>query len=124
VTVEGVTWTTFGGNRGLMVVAKTSQPSGPVPALFVTAFNNHNTILPQAAMRRVTTPIDLLLEANDARRRPRVIGTVQCSVASPCWQLPVTKIPGDAARLKPTSVVVQSSKGGSATKSAINGASF
>ena len=124
VTVEGVTWTTFGGNRGLMVVAKTSQPSGPVPALFVTAFNNQNIILPQTAMRRVTIPIDLLLEANDARRRPRVIGTVQCSVASPCWQLPVTKIPGDAARLKPTSVVVQSSKGGTATALATNGPSF
>jgi hypothetical protein len=124
VTVEGVTWTTFGGNRGLMVVAKTSQPSGPVPALFVTAFNNQNTILPQTAMRLVTTPIDLLLEANDARGRPRVIGTVQCSVASPCWQLPVTRIPGDAARVKPTSVVVQSSKGGMATRAAINGPGF
>jgi hypothetical protein len=124
VTVEGVTWTTFGGNRGLMVVAKTSQPSGPVPALFVTAFNNQNTILPQTAMRLVTNPIDLLLEANDARGRPRVIGTVQCSVASPCWQLPVTRIPGDAARVKPTSVVVQSSKGGMATRAAINGPGF
>jgi hypothetical protein len=80
--------------------------------------------LPQTAMRRVTTPIDLLLEANDARARPRVIGTVQCSVASPCWQLPVTRIPGDAARIKPTSVVVQSSKGGSATRVAINGPGF
>jgi hypothetical protein len=75
-------------------------------------------------MRLVTTPIDLLLEANDARGRPRVIGTVQCSVASPCWQLPVTRIPGDAARVKPTSVVVQSSKGGTATRAAINGPGF
>lgn len=124
VTIEGVTWTTFGGNRGLMVVAKTSQPSGPVPTLFVTGFNNQNTILPQTAMRLVTTPVDLLLEANDARERPRVIGTVPCSVASPCWQLPVTRIPGDAARVKPTSVVVQSSKGGAATAFATNGASF
>ena len=124
VTIEGVTWTTFGGNRGIMVVAKTSQPSGPVPALFVTGFNNQNIILPQTAMRRVTTPIDLLLEANDARARPRVIGTVPCSVASPCWQLPVTRIPGNAARIKPTSVVVQSSKGGSATRVAINGPGF
>ncbi|MEN9784528.1 MAG: hypothetical protein RJA24_1871 [Pseudomonadota bacterium] len=124
VTIEGVTWTTFGGNRGIMVVAKTSQPSGPVPTLFVTGFNNRNMVLPQTTMRRVTVPIDLLLEANDARARPRVIGTVQCSVASPCWQLPVTRIPGDAARLKPTSVVVQSSKGGSATRVAINEPGF
>jgi|GEM_PF-2696973 len=124
VTIEGVTWTRLGGNRGIMVVAKTSQPSGPVPTLFVTGFNNRNTVLPQTAMRRVTVPIDLLLEANDARERPRVIGTVQCSVASPCWQLPVTRIPGDAARVKPTSVVVQSSKGGVATRVATNGPGF
>jgi hypothetical protein len=124
VTIEGVTWTRLGGNRGIMVVAKTSQPNGPVPSLFVTGFNNQNTVLPQTAMRRVTIPIDLLLEANDARDRPRVIGTVQCSVASPCWQLPITRIPGDAARVKPTSVVVQSSKGGSATRVATNGPGF
>lgn len=124
VTIEGVTWTRLGGNRGIMVVAKTSQPSGPVPTLFVTGFNNRNTVLPQTAMRRVTVPIDLLLEANDARERPRVIGTVQCSVASPCWQLPVTRIIGDAARVKPTSVVVQSSKGGVATRVATNGPGF
>ena len=74
-------------------------------------------------MRLVTNPIDLLLEANDARGRPRVIGTVQCSVASPCWQLPVTRLP-DVARIKPTSVVVQSSKGGTATRAAINGPGF
>jgi hypothetical protein len=90
----------------------------------VTAFNNQNIILPQTAMRRVTIPINLLLEANDARARPRVIGTVPCSVASPCWQLPVTQIPGEAARIKPTSVVVQSSKGGVATRVAINGPGF
>jgi hypothetical protein len=124
VTIEGVTWTTFGGQRGIMVVAKTSQPNGPVPSLFVTGFNNQNIILPQTAMRRVTIPIDLLLEATDPRDPRRVIGTVQCSVASPCWQLPITRIPGDAARIKPTSVVVQSSKGGSATRVAINGPGF
>ena len=124
VTIEGVTWTTFGGQRGIMVVAKTSQPSGPVPSLFVTGFNNQNTILPQTAMRRVTIPIDLLLEATDPRDPRRVIGTVQCSLASPCWQLPITRIPGDAARIKPTSVTVQSSKGGSATRVAANGPGF
>jgi hypothetical protein len=48
--------------------------------------NNQNIILPQTAMRRVTIPIDLLLEATDPRDPRRVIGTVQCSVASPCWQ--------------------------------------
>jgi hypothetical protein len=51
-----------------------------------------------------------------------VIGTVQCSVASPCWQLPVTRLVDD--RVKPTSVVVQSSKGGSATRVATNGPGF
>ena len=122
VTVEGVTWTQLGGRRGLVVVAKTSQPVGPVPSLFVTAFNNGNTVLPQTAMTRVTTPVNLLLEANGAGERPTVIATVQCSVASPCWQLPLTRLVED--RIKPTSVVVQSSKGGTATAFATNGPSF
>lgn len=73
-------------------------------------------------MTRVTVPIDLLQEANGAVNRPVVIGTVQCSVASPCWQLPVTRLVDD--RVKPTSVVVQSSKGGTATRLAINGPGF
>ncbi|MEI6720730.1 MAG: hypothetical protein WCO67_08200, partial [Betaproteobacteria bacterium] len=122
VTIEGVTWTQLGGRRGLVVVAKTSQPAGPVPSLFVTAFNNGNTIQPQTAMTRVTAPVNLLLEANGAVNRPTVIATVQCSVASPCWQLPLTRLEVD--RIKPTSVVVQSSKGGKATALATNGPSF
>ena len=119
VTIEGVTWTQLGGRRGLMVVAKTSSPATPVPTLFVTAFNSVNTVLPQTQMTRVTAPINLLQEANGAAV---VIGTVQCSQASPCWQLPVTKLAAD--RIKPTSVVVQSSKGGSATRLATNGPGF
>ena len=119
VTIEGVTWTQLGGRRGLMVVAKTSSPATPVPTLFVTAFNSVNTVLPQTQMTRVTAPINLLQEANGAAV---VIGTVQCSQASPCWQLPVTKLAAD--RIKPTSVVVQSSKGGSATAFATNGPLF
>ena len=122
VTIEGVTWTQEGGRRGLVVVAKTSQPTGPVPSLFVTAFNNGNTLLPQTAMTRVTAPVNLLLEANGAVKRPTVIATVQCSVASPCWQLPLTQLL--VPRIKPTSVVVQSSKGGTATALATNGPSF
>ena len=124
VTIEGVTWTQLGGRRGLMVVAKTSSPALPVPSLFVTAFNSVNTVLPQTAMTRVTTPINLLQEANGANERPVVIGTVPCSVASPCWQLPLTRLPGAADRVKPTSVVVQSSKGGVATRVANNGPGF
>lgn len=124
VTIEGVTWTQLGGRRGLMVVAKTSSPAGPVPSLFVSAFNSVNTVLPQTQMTRVTVPINLLQEANGAGERPVVIGTVQCSQISPCWQLPVTRLPGDADRVKPTSVVVQSSKGGSATRLATNGPGF
>ena len=73
----------------------------------------------QTQMTRVTAPINLLQEANGAAV---VIGTVQCSQASPCWQLPVTKLAAD--RIKPTSVVVQSSKGGSATALATNGPGF
>jgi hypothetical protein len=124
VTIEGVTWTQLGGRRGLMVVAKTSSPAAPVPSLFVSAFNSVNTVLPQTAMTRVTVPINLLQEANGVGDRPVVIGTVQCSVPSPCWQLPVTRLPGDADRIKPTSVVVQSSKGGRATRVAANGPGF
>ncbi len=124
VTIEGVTWTQLGGRRGLMVVAKTSRPGAPVPSLFVSAFNSVNTVLPQTAMTRVTVPINLLQEANGVGERPVVIGTVQCSVPSPCWQLPVTRLPGDADRIKPTSVVVQSSKGGVATRVATNGPGF
>ena len=119
VTIEGVTWTQLGGRRGLMVVAKTSSPTAPVPSLYVTAFNSVNTVQPQTQMTRVTAPINLLQEANNG---PVVIGTVQCSVASPCWQLPVTRLVED--RIKPTSVVVQSSKGGSATAFATNGPGF
>jgi hypothetical protein len=107
-----------------MVVGKTSSPGAPVPSLFVSAFNSVNTVLPQTAMTRVTVPINLLQEANGVGDRPVVIGTVQCSVPSPCWQLPVTRLPGDADRIKPTSVVVQSSKGGSATRVATNGPGF
>ena len=124
VTIEGVTWTQLGGRRGLMVVAKTSSPAAPVPSLFVSAFNSVNTVLPQTAMTRVTVPINLLQEANGVGDRPVVIGTVQCSVASPCWQLPVTRLPGAGDRVKPTSVVVQSSKGGRATRVAANGPGF
>jgi len=119
VTIEGVTWTQLGGRRGLMVVAKTSSPATPVPTLFVTAFNSVNTVLPQTQMTRVTAPINLLQETNGVGV---VIGTVQCSQTSPCWQLPVTKLAVD--RIKPSSVVVQSSKGGSATRLATNGPGF
>ena len=121
VTISGVTWTQLGGQRGLVVVAKTSQPTGPVPSLFVTAFNNRNTVLDQTPMTRVTAPIDLLQESNGAQERPIVIATVACSANDPCWQLPLTRIVG---RIKPTSVVVQSSKGGAATALATNGPGF
>ena len=119
VTIEGVTWTEQGGRRGLFVVAKTSAPTGPTPQLYVTAFNNRNTVLSQTQMTQVTTNVNLFLESNAV---PVIIGTVSCSVQSPCWQLPVTRVNPD--KLKPTSVVVQSSKGGTATKLATNGPSF
>jgi hypothetical protein len=118
VTIDGVTWTQLGGRRGLIVVAKTNSPRQPVPALFVTAFNNRNVVIPQTQMTRVTAPINLLLEANAVAT---IIGTVPCSVQSPCWRLPLTQTVGG---LKPTSVVVQSSKGGIATRLPTNGPSF
>jgi hypothetical protein len=46
---------------------------------------------------------------------------VQCSVADPCWQLPLTRLPRD---VKPSSVVVQSSKRGTATALPTNNQSF
>ena len=100
VTISRVVWVPVGGLRGLMVVAKTSQPAAPVPSLFVTAFNGAAILLPQTALTRVTAPV-----ATD-------IGAIPCSVVDPCWQLPATRMPKD---VKPTSVVVQSSKNGSAT---------
>ena len=100
VTISRVVWVPVGGLRGLMVLAKTSQPAAPVPSLFVTAFNGAAVLLPQTALTRVTVPV-----ATD-------IGAIQCSVVDPCWQLPSTRMPRD---VKPTSVVVQSSKNGSAT---------
>ncbi|MCX7159425.1 MAG: hypothetical protein NT176_09830, partial [Proteobacteria bacterium] len=104
-----VVWVPIGGLRGLRVIAKTSQPGTPVPTLFVTAFNGTTVLLPQTAMTLSTTPI-----ATDT-------GAVQCSVADPCWQLPLTRLPRD---VKPTSVVVQSSKLGTATALPTNNQSF
>ena len=109
VTISSVVWVPIGGLRGLRVIAKTSQPGTPVPTLFVTAFNGTTVLLPQTAMTLSTTPI-----ATDT-------GAVQCSVADPCWQLPLTRLPKD---VKPTSVVVQSSKLGTATALPTNNQSF
>ena len=109
VTISSVVWVPIGGLRGLRVIAKTSQPGTPVPTLFVTAFNGTTVLLPQTAMTLSTTPI-----ATDT-------GAVQCSVADPCWQLPLTRLPRD---VKPTSVVVQSSKLGTATALPTNNQSF
>ncbi len=109
VTISRVVWVPIGGLRGLRVIAKSSQPAGPVPNLFVTAFDGANVLLPQTAMTRSVTPI-----ATD-------IGVVDCSATDPCWQLPLTRLPRD---VKPSSVVVQSSKGGTATQSATNNQSF
>ena len=109
VTIRAVVWVGVGGRRGLTVVAKTSQPSGPAPSLFATAFNGPNTVLPQTAMTLTTANITV------------DTGVVTCSVADPCWQLPLTRTAGNT---KPSSVVVQSSKGGSATAFASNGPLF
>ncbi|MCX7153383.1 MAG: hypothetical protein NT115_12910, partial [Proteobacteria bacterium] len=109
VTIRAVVWVGVGGRRGLTVVAKTSQPSGPAPSLFATAFNGPNTVLPQTAMTLTTANITV------------DTGVVTCSVADPCWQLPLTRTAGNT---KPSSVVVQSSKGGSATAFAGNGPLF
>ena len=109
VTISRVVWVPIGGLRGLRVIAKSSQPAGPVPNMFVTAFNGANVLLPQTAMIRSVTPI-----ATD-------IGAVDCSATDPCWQLPLTRLPRD---VKPSSVVVQSSKGGTATQLSTNNQSF
>jgi hypothetical protein len=109
-------WVPIGGVRGLRVIAKSSQPAGPVPNLFVTAFDGANVLLPQTRMIRSVVPI-----ATD-------VGAVQCSVADPCWQLPfdlngvpLIRMPRN---VKPSSVVVQSSKGGTATQLPTNNQSF
>ena len=109
VTIARVVWVPIGGLRGLRVIAKSSQPAGPVPNLFVTAFDGTNVLLPQTAMIRSETPI-----ATD-------VGAVQCSATDPCWQLPLTRLPRD---VKPSAVVVQSSKGGTATALPTNNQSF
>lgn len=80
----------------MTVVAKSSQPANPTPTLFVTAFNGTTTLIAQTAMTRVTT----------------AIGAIACTTVDPCWQLPLRRT---AADVKPTSVVVQSSKLGTAT---------
>ena len=102
-------WVPIGGQRGLRVIAKSSQPAGPVPNLFVTAFDGANVLLPQTAMARSIVPI-----ATD-------VGAVQCSATDPCWQLPLTRL---QRNVKPSSVVVQSSKGGIATQLPTNNQSF
>jgi hypothetical protein len=116
VTIARVMWVPIGGLRGLRVIAKSSQPAGPVPNLFVTAFDGANVLLPQTAMIRSDVPL-----ATD-------VGSVQCSVADPCWQLPLDANGLPLRRLprnvKPSSVVVQSSKGGTATQLPTNNQSF
>lgn len=109
VTISRVVWVPIGGRRGLRVIAKSSQPDGPVPTLTVTAFNGNAVLLPQTTMIRSVTPI-----ATD-------VGAVQCSVSDPCWQLPLTRLPRD---VKPSSVVVRSNKGGTATQLPTNNQSF
>jgi hypothetical protein len=109
VTISRVVWVPIGGQRGLRVIAKSSQPGGPIPNLLVTAFDGANVLLPQTAMTRSIVPI-----ATD-------VGAVQCSAADPCWQLPLTRLPRN---VKPSSVVVQSSKGGTATALPTNNQSF
>ena len=117
VSIEAVVWVPIGGRRGLRVIAKTTTPADPGLQLFVSAFNTVEgpafngtpVLLPQTAMTRSTTPI-----ATEN-------GAVQCSVESPCWQLPLTRLPRN---LKPTAVVVQSNRGATATATPTNNQSF
>ncbi len=76
----------------------------------MTAFDGANVLLPQTAMIRSIVPI-----ATD-------VGAVQCSVdRSLLATARLTRLPRD---IKPSSVVVQSSKGGTATQLPTNNQSF
>ncbi len=109
VTVSAVVWVPIGGLRGLRVIAKSSQPGGPAPILTVSAQVGTTTLLRPTKMTLSTTPI------------ATATGAVPCSVADPCWQLSLTRLPQDR---KPDRVTVTSSKGGAATALATNNQSF
>jgi hypothetical protein len=109
VTIRAVVWVPIGGNRGLRVIAKSSQPASPAPTLKVSAFNVATPLLTNVTMTLTTTNI-----ATDS-------GAVTCTVADPCWQLPLTRLLKD---VKPTSISVNSSKGGAAIALPTNTASF
>ena len=109
VRIAAVDWVPIGGLRGLRVIAKSSQPSGPAPGLTVSASFGTTTLLAPTAMTLSTTPI------------ATGTGSVQCSAADPCWQLPLTRLPQNR---KPDRVTVTSSKGGTATALPTNNQSF
>ena len=109
VSIRAVVWVPIGGNRGLRVIAKSSQPTSPTPTLVMSAFNVATPLLTNVTLTLTTTNI-----ATDS-------GAITCSVADPCWQLPLTRTPRD---VKPTSISVNSSKGGAAIALPTNTASF
>ena len=94
LTVPTITWAAAGGARGLALVAKSSTAAA---VLTLSAFTGTTQVIPNTVLTRVVV--------NQ--------GTITCTALSPCWVLAATRTTGN---VKPTSVVINSDRFGTITR--------
>jgi hypothetical protein len=94
LTVPTITWVAAGGARGLALVAKSSTAAA---VLTLSAFSGTTQVIANTVLTRVTV--------NQ--------GAITCTVLSPCWVLAATRTTGN---VKPTSVVINSDRFGTITR--------